>query len=87
MPTNAGFATAAAYGLESTWGTAVAVTAGLNYNSDSLDQQPAQMVKSTNRGRGARNRNKTGHYIAGGGINFDLTYDLQQAWLTHLWHL
>lgn len=83
MPTGAGFASALAYGLESTWSTAVAVTDALNWNSDSMNQLRAKVPKMANRGRGARNANKNGHIIAGGGVNLDLTYDLEQPWLTH----
>ena len=83
MSTNVGFATHTAYGLEGTWGTAVAVTHALRHNSDTLDQTRAKITKATNVGSGARERNKATHKVAGGGLTFDLTYDLVQPWLIH----
>lgn len=83
MATNVGFASAVGYGLESTWGTPVAVTDALKYLSDSLDQTRAKIVRATNRGRGARDANRATHYVAGGGLTGLFTYDLAQPWLTH----
>jgi hypothetical protein len=83
MATNVGFASAVGYGLESTWATAVAVTASLKYLSDTMDQTRAKIVRATNRGRGARDANRATHYVAGGGLTGLLTYDLAQSWLTH----
>lgn len=83
MATNVGFASAVGYGLESTWGTPVAVTDALKYLSDTLDQTRAKIVRATNRGRGARDANRVTHKVAGGGLTGLLTYDLEQDWLSH----
>lgn len=83
MATNVGFASAIGYGLESTWGTPVAVTNALKYLSDTMNQERAKIVRATNRGRGARDANRRAHKVAGGGITGLLTYDLSEPWITH----
>lgn len=83
MPMNVGFASAAGYGLESTWSTAVAVTNAIKYLSDSMDQTRAKIVRATNRGQGGREANSLTHKVAGGNLTGLFTYELADPWLTH----